>query len=232
MAKKGQAKGRSRRLEKEGRPERWKAYKQYFLIVCEDTVTEPAYFKKFKSLFPENTLFLRTVGTGNDPFGVIKTAIQKRRDLSEEAGREIDFTWVVFDKDDADLNVGKTKRFDDAFNIASMENLNIAFSNEVFEIWLVLHFTLPNYDKPIPRNLIYDILEKEIKTFDPNFVYHHGKKDVIDFVEMFGNEEIAIKNAKLLNEFHKANPPIKRNPSTNIYLLVEELRSWIKFYGE
>ena len=111
MAKKGHAKGRSRRREKEGRPERWKSYKQYFLIVCEDEVTEPAYFEQFKSLFPEDTLFLKTIGTGYDPLGVIQSAIRIREELTAESGREIDFTWVVFDKDDADENETKIKRF-------------------------------------------------------------------------------------------------------------------------
>ena len=134
MAKKGHAKGRSRRREREGRPERWKSYKQYLLIVCEDEVTEPAYFEQFKSLFPEDSLFLMTIGTGYDPLGVIKSAIRKREELSAESGREIDFTWVVFDKDDADENQTKIKRFEDAFTLAKEANLNIALSNEVFEV--------------------------------------------------------------------------------------------------
>ena len=129
MAKKGQAKGRSRRREKEGRPEKWRAYKQYFLIVCEDEVTEPTYFENFKALFPENTLFLRTIGTGRDPLGVVNAALLKRNELSDVSGKEIDFTWVVFDKDDADENNTKMDRFDQAFQIATKENLNIIAQN-------------------------------------------------------------------------------------------------------
>jgi hypothetical protein len=137
MAKKGQAKGRSRRREKEGRPERWKVYKQYFLIVCEDEVTEPTYFKHFKDLFPKETLFLKTVGTGLDPLGVVNAAVQKRIELIEESQREIDFAWVVFDKDDADENYAKINRFEQAFQVAGKEKINIAMSNEVFELWLL-----------------------------------------------------------------------------------------------
>lgn len=231
MAKKGHAKGRSRRREQEGRPERWKSYKQYFLIVCEDEVTEPTYFKQFRDLFPENTLFLRTVGTGNDPLGVIQTAIQKRKELSEESGREIDFTWVVFDKDDADENITKLQKFEEAFRIAKSEKLHIAFSNEVFEVWLLLHFSLPSFENPIPRATIYAMLENEGKIYVPDFVYNHGKKEIINLVRIFGNEDLAILNAKILREFHKDISPIMSNPSTDVYLLVQELRSWIKFYA-
>jgi len=231
MAKKGQAKGRSRRREQEGRPIRWKSYKQYFLIVCEDEVTEPTYFKQFRDLFPENTLFLRTVGTGNDPLGVIQTALKNREELSAESGRDIDFTWVVFDKDDADENATKKKRFDEAYQMAEVEKLNVALSNEVFEVWLLLHFTMPEFDRPISRKDIYRMLENEITTFDSDYVYNHGKKEIIDLVRIFGNENLAISNAKKLREFHKDNSPILSNPSTDVFLLIEELRSWITFYN-
>jgi len=232
MAKKGQAKGRSRRRENEGRPERWRVYKQYFLIVCEDEVTEPTYFQFFKDLFPENTLFLKTVGTGNDPLGVVQTSLQKRQELTEESGREIDFTWVVFDKDDADENPAKIARFEQAYQIAAQQKLNIAMSNEVFELWLLLHFALPNFEKPIPRKMIYSMLENEIKTIEPDFIYNHGKKDIITHVQIYGNEGLAIMNAKTLKEFYKDVTPIESNPSTDVYLFVEELRSWIAFYGK
>lgn len=198
MAKKGQAKERSRRREKEGRPERWKAYKQYFLIVCEDEVTEPTYFGHFKDLFPKETLFLKTIGTGLDQLGVVNASVQKRIELMEESRREIDFTWVIFDKDDADENNTKISRFEQALQVAGKEKINIALSNEVFELWLLLHFKLPNFDKPIPRKMIYSMLENEIKTFEQDFIYKHGKKEIINLVQMYGNEDLAILNAKTL----------------------------------
>lgn len=231
MAKKGHAKGRSRRREREGRPERWKSYKQYFLIVCEDEVTEPAYFEQFKSLFPEDTLFLMTIGTGYDPLGVIQSAIRKKEELSAESGREIDFTWVVFDKDDANENETKILRFDDAYKLAKEANLNIALSNEVFEVWLLLHFTMPEYNQPISRKDIYKMLESEIQKFDPTFIYKHGKKEIIDHIKNFGDEEVANNNAQILKNFHRDSLPIYSNPSTDVALLVKELRSWITFYN-
>lgn len=231
MAKKGHAKGRSRRREKEGRPERWKSYKQYFLIVCEDEVTEPAYFEQFKSLFPEDTLFLMTIGTGYDPLGVIQSAIRIREELTAESGREIDFTWVVFDKDDADENETKIKRFDDAYRLANEANLNIALSNEVFEVWLLLHFTLPKHDTSIPRQNIYNLLQSEIQKFDKSFVYNHGKKEILNYVKSYGNEEFALNRAQILRDFHRDSLPINSNPSSDVAILVKELRSWIRFYN-
>ncbi|HMZ32282.1 MAG TPA: RloB family protein, partial [Methanoregulaceae archaeon] len=55
------------------------------------------------------------------------------------ARKEVDIVWVVFDKDSSDENETKIKRFEDAFTIAEKENFKVAYSNEVFELWLLLH---------------------------------------------------------------------------------------------
>ncbi len=145
--------------------------------------------------------------------------------MSEQYGREIDFTWLVFDKDDADENETKVKRFDEAYKMAKEEKLNIALSNEVFEVWLLLHFAIPGFELPIPRTLIYTMLENEIIKFEPGYIYKHGKKEIINFVQMYGNEELAITNAKILSKFHVDKLPIEKNPSTEVFMIVEELRS-------
>jgi hypothetical protein len=150
MAIKGTAKGRSRRREGSGPPIRWKAYKQYFLIVCEDQKTEPAYFESFRIHFPDNTLYLHTLGTGNAPLGVVNSAIAARNQLSLDSNREIDFTWVVFDKDNADDNQTTISNFHQAYQLAKAENINIALSNEVFELWFLVHFTDVQPDVSLP----------------------------------------------------------------------------------
>jgi hypothetical protein len=100
------------------------------------------------------------------------------------------------------------------------------------QVWLLLRLTLPEYDRPISRKDIYGMLESEILKFEPTFIYHHGKKEIINFLKVFGDENRAISKAKILKEFHKDTPPINRNPSSDVFLLVEELRSWIAFYGK
>jgi hypothetical protein len=231
MAKKGNLKGRSQKREVVGRPVRWRAYKQYFLIVCEDQKTEPAYFTHFKNLFPQNTLYLETIGTGLDPLGVVEAAIKCRKELQTLSYREIDFTWVVFDKDDADLDSKKTERFNQAFLRSKDNNISIALSNEVFEVWLLLHFLLPNYDKPIHRKKIYELIEKNIKIFEPNFIYNHGKTDIIRHVLNFGDQNKAISNSIILEKYHGEKNLLDRNPSTDVYKLVLQLNDWIQFYN-
>ncbi len=113
-----------------GQQIRFKRYEYLFLIVCEDQKTEPYYFEQFVSLFPPKTMLLKPIGTGLDPKGVVERTIEIKEEIEMEAGREVDFVWVVFDKDDADENETKINRFKDAFRIARKNKFKIAYSNE------------------------------------------------------------------------------------------------------
>ncbi len=237
MAKKGKLKQYNQKGESK-RPFRLKKYAQFFLIVCEDEKTEPNYFKQFQNQFPERTMYIRTVGTGRDPKGVIEQAIEKREEfkLELEYCKEIDFVWVVFDKDDADENETKINRFNDAFKIAEQENIQIAYSNEVFELWLLLHITYVDESKPLSRSEIYLKLQSQIrKSADKynDYEYNHYKpNNIVEIINEIGNEEQAIEKASKLLDYHKNKKPIEANPSTKIHLLVKELRDWIKYYND
>lgn len=177
MAKKGKLKAIAKNETTE-RPIRIKRYEYLFLIVCEDEKTEPSYFENYKNQIPVETLYLKAVGAGKDPKGVVKQAILERNNLSREAKKEVDATWVVFDKDDADENPIKISNFDEAFKKADNENLNIAFSNEAFELWLLIHFKDIKKELPLSRREIYQLLKEEFQKFDEyaNYEYDHYKK--------------------------------------------------------
>lgn len=230
MARRGKIKSKRNREEIK-RPVRYRKYQQFFLIVCEDEKTEPTYFQSFVDLFPEYTLYLKTVGTGNDPLGVVNASISERDQLKEASNREIDFVWAVFDKDDADENATKIARFEQAFKTATNENINIAYSNEVFELWLLLHLKDIDHSVAIPRSELYVQLEVAIKEIDNSFIYEHGNATVLDRIKELGNEGQAILRATELLLFHKTNRPIQANPSTKVHLLVQELRAWIDYYN-
>lgn len=215
------------------RPVRYKKYLQFFLIACEDTKTEPTYLDYFKKQFPKETLFLKVVGVGQDPRNIIKKAIEERNRLKDNCLKEIDFVWAVFDKDDADSNQTKIKNYEEAFSIAQKEKINIAYSNEVFELWLLLHFKDIDKDTPLPRNQIYADLENIIKTKEEykDFEYVHGDTDIIEIVIKCGNQKDAILRAKKLIDYHGDKKPILANPSTKMYELVEVLNDWITYHN-
>jgi hypothetical protein len=232
MARRGTL-NKTKLKEKDKRPIRWRKYPHLFLIVCEDSKTEPFYFKTFEKDIPPETIFLRAVGTGRSSKGVVEQAIVERRKLVEEANKNVDEVWAVFDKDDAEKIPANAQRFMEAFKIAQKEKINIAYSNEVFELWLLLHFIDVNPDTAIPRAVIYSKMEMAINSFetDKDFVYEHGKVNVILLLRALGNETNAIERAEKLLVGHKDKKPIDANPSTTVHLLVKRLRALIEWYS-
>ncbi len=232
MAKKGSLR-KSNYKEYEERPVRIRRYKYLFLIVCEDENTEPAYFEQFQVQIPVETMFLRSVGTGRDPLGVVHAAIKEKESLSIKFRKEVDEVWVVFDKDDADENKTKVDRFELAFEIAKTEKFEIAYSNEVFELWLLLHLMLVDYSSPLPRSTIYQLLQTSIRNNKDfaDFNYKHGNANILDIIKKIGNEPLAIERAKLLMEKQSNKRPIEANPSTKIHLLITQIHEWIAYYS-
>jgi len=234
MAKRGSLKKFAIEEAKE-RPIRFRNYKYLFLIVCEDQRTEPEYFEKYVSQIPKETIYLEAIGIGRDPKGVVDKAIEERDALALRAKREVDVVWVVFDKDDADENATKIERFESAFNTAKEQKIEIAYSNEVFELWLLLHFMNVDKETPLPRNNIYQLLQEQFQRIPKykNYIYDHSNPDskTIEIIFESGNQDSAIKRAELLFEHHKNHNPIEANPSTKVYVLVKELLEWIRYFS-
>ncbi|MEA5479554.1 RloB family protein [Pseudanabaena galeata UHCC 0370] len=133
---------------------------QFLIIACEDQKTEPNYFKQFKELFPDKTVHIELVDKGGtDSLGVVEAAIEAVERFKSDRIIEInknDFVWVVFDRDDAHLDIGKGKRFNEALAKAKKNEVRVevevAYSNEVFELWFLLHLEDVAPDISIPRN--------------------------------------------------------------------------------
>jgi hypothetical protein len=231
MARKGKLKSASRDTEE--RPVRINKYGYLFLIVCEDEKTERVYFEGFKDKIPEETIYLKAVGTGLDSKGVVERAINERDLLSREAKKDVDAVWVVFDKDDADKSPGRKARYTEAFALAQASNLRTAHSNEVFEVWLLLHLVELDPKKPLPRKEIYDLIQENIRANKQytSFDYVHGHTEILDILKKIGDENKAIERATLLLEAQKGKDPIDANPSTKVHLLVKELHEWIAYFS-
>jgi len=234
MAKKGSLSGRATEAAIQ-RPERPRKYKYLFLIVCEDAVTEPAYFRQFQQQIPEESIYLREIGTGRDPLGVVTRAITEREQLEDEAKKEVDVVWVVFDKDDADLNNTRMANWNKALANAGANKIQIALSNEVFELWLLLHLRDINAATPLSRNEVYQLLGEEINKHEPYhaYVYDHATDGgaVIPVIAAIGDQDQALTRAFALLRHHGNTPAIKANPSTRVCLLIKSLLELIAYYS-
>lgn len=237
MARKGKLEERRIR-DQEERPIRWRRYQYLILIVCEDEKSEPYYFRGFINEFPKETVFLREVGTGRSSVGVVERAIGERMRLAEDSRKEVDETWAIFDKDDAQLVPANAARFVGAFALAEEENIKVAYSNEVFELWILLHFTGVSVYNPISRDEIYAQLQANVRALPGHetFVYVHQDADteVIDILRLRGSESAAITRAEAMDEYHHAlgHQPIDANPNTTVYTLVRHLRELIAYYHQ
>jgi len=233
MARKGSTSFAKQRGVADVRVEKWRKYQKFLLVVCEDQNTEPAYIKTFEQHFPAHTLFLEVAGVGRDPLGVVLAAIERRKNLAGLTKREIDEIWVIFDKDDADFNQARIDRFNRAFATASENDFNVAWSNEVFELWFLLHFIDVNPATPLSRIIVYDKLKNSINNIlgVEVIIDGHSNPQIIPYLTSHGSEIDAIKRADALLLHHIGTPPIAANPATKVHLLIQSLREWITYYN-
>ena len=196
------------------RPEPKKEEKQKILIVCEGKNTEPSYFNKFKL----STATIKSVGEGYNTL----TLVDRAKQLSEEDN--YDQVWCVFDKDDF-----PNENFNSAIFKAEGMGFKVAYSNQAFEYWLILHFEdhqggsihRNQYCKKINSYLkafgaIYDCDSKEISTkFFEILISKIEGKDI-------SRQDLARERAERnLAHFDNTNPA-KEESSTKVHLLIEE----------
>jgi hypothetical protein len=175
--------------------------KQRFLIVCEGTKTEPNYFRSFR--VPKDVVEIR--GVAEDPSRLVNSA----KKLAEED--EFDQIWCVFDRDPG---AWTAENFNNALKNANRHKFHVAYSNESFEIWYILHFQFLN--TATSRIDYEDKLSKMLGR-------KYQKNDPRMYDKLLEKQPEAIKNAqKLLDSYDRSNPE-KDNPSTTVHLLVQAL---------
>ncbi|MEM7556307.1 MAG: RloB family protein [Cyanobacteria bacterium P01_A01_bin.84] len=179
--------------------------RQRFLIICEGKKTEPNYFRSFR--VPKNVVEIDVQGLGENP----SRLVQRAKELSDQ--EDYDQVWCVFDRDD-----WKKEDFNNAIQNAKNLEFKVAYSNEAFELWYLLHFEF--IDTGIPRN-------DYIQTLNSLLGQKYKKNSETIYDELFEKQSTAIRNAtNLLKQYDPPNP-IKDNPSTTVHLLVQELNRFL-----
>lgn len=199
--------------------------KPTILIVCEGRNTEPSYFNKFRL----SSATVKSIGEGYNTVSLVNRA-KKLADA-----KSYDQVWCVFDADPRPDDPSQLHRFDSAINLSEKFGFGVAYSNQAFEYWLILHFddhqggsmNRADYDKKInsllkPFDISYD--GKKSKVISDEFF------EVLDGVDLKTNElrmNLAIKRAKRnFHLFDNVNPSAKES-STTVFRLVEELIKYI-----
>ena len=138
------------------------------------------------------------------------------RDADQKKKRTYDQCWVVFDKDDF-----PAKDFNDAIALAKKNGFKVAYSNQAFEYWFLLHFNL--YKGALHRNSYADMLSR-LAGISYSKTEGFG---AIMYNRLLHLQPQAIKNAAtVLADVSHGNPAMEES-STTVHLLVEELNRFI-----
>lgn len=197
-----------------------KLEKPTILIVCEGQNTEPSYFRQFKL----SSATIKSIGEGFNTVSLVYRTIE----LSME--KKYEQVWCVFDKDDfADTD------FNNAISIAEAHNFGVAYSNQAFEYWIILHFN-DHQGGGIARSSYHHKLNLFLKNFG---VYYDGQTSKIISEEIFEllesndiktgvlRRDLAIKRAKRNYDFFDHTNCAKEESSTTVFRLVEELVKYL-----
>jgi hypothetical protein len=196
-----------------------------FHIYCEGENTEPEYFKSF----PVTTeTKVEAIGLGRSKTALVEKAIELfggdgllKRQANYDPDRQL---WVVFDYDYRG-DVNEAADFNNAISLALSKGIRVAYSNDSFELWLVLHYqyqsaavTRYDYYRILSEKLNYNYEEEGKTKAYAQCLYNIFLKD----------QPKAIVNAHRLYEEKKDETFSNQNPCTTVFQLVMELDKCIR----
>lgn len=195
-----------------------KSIKPKIFILSNGELAEPQYFQDFKGYLKARTVkVIQSKNLIKAPWQLIQKAVdyksnlERKGDFSSTDGDQI---WCVFDVD----NYWQENKdsFQQAITLAEKHGIQLAWSNECFEIWFLCHFAL--LTSTLPRK---DYHTKLAEHFKKKKLGIYKKNITKLFGILYPYQPDAIKNAKKL--FEKGR--LDKNPSTGVVALVESLNS-------
>ncbi len=218
-----------------------------FLIFCEDETSEVEYFRWFETELIKVNIIPKQKSMITNVIKAIshcKTNGIIAEDNSVVEGYQV---WCVYDRDkvlhDAAL-LENDENFNVAHFVAEKHKINLAWSNDAFELWVVLHLQDVDCedDDYKERKKYYALLDDYFSNRNnPNerlrkilaygsFSYKKDLKHQKNFIQVVRNEilpftEDAIRRSEELLEYHKTKSSAldKWSPCTLVHLLVRQL---------
>lgn len=190
-------------------------------IFCEGKKTEPIYLTSYLDRFHPNNRLIQIEKTNkNTPVELIEVAIKLKSDKDTPSN---DRFWVVYDRE-------STSKYSDALHQkaidnAKQNNIQIAFSNVCFEVWILLHFTKNTAPYSSFNNLLKNSkLNDYVKQLGLK-KYNKSENQLFHLIQDKIN--VAKKNAEQMNlqiikssNFNE-NQPYKLNPYSNVHKLLD-----------
>ncbi|MDD2702551.1 MAG: RloB family protein [Candidatus Omnitrophica bacterium] len=187
-----------------------------FLIVCEGEKTEPNYF----SSFPINKNIV-TVDIC-DAKCVAVSVVEKAIELKESANRDkkpYNQIWCVFDRDSNPADPNSATNFNKAIQLARKQGIGVAYSNQAFELWYILHFEY------LQAALTRD---RYIEKLTALLGRKYEKNCLTMYAELKQRQKQAITFAEKLLQSHANYNPEANDPSTTVHYLVKEINKFLE----
>lgn len=220
-----------------------------FIIFCEDEVSEPLYFRHFQTADVKVNCIAKQKSMMDNVINAIDhcetSGLMEYQDgaFKIQEGLQV---WCVFDRDKEETP-DKIRRgniaFDESIQTAKRRGIKVAWSNDAFELWVLLHFQeveltavertvyydeLTAYFRNLPNKDDYLYLQKALN--HASFNYKQDLKTEKNFrftvrPEMLKHTKAAIARAKALeaNYTSKNIQNHKKAPCTLVHHLVEEI---------
>ena len=212
------------------------------LIACEDSVSSPAYFRMIiQKLIEERKITQDSIvivlhDGSTHPTGVLKNLKNYKNEYGKTY-KDFEHKWIVIDRDIERVNGGGhtaedfNNAIENAKNKRSNLNIEVAYANDSFELWYLLHFEYRN--TAILRDDIIEVVIERLKQLDAHKFSRLNKDNIkqANYTEMIYKvllpmQNNAIKNAtRLIESYGDDHNPERDNPSTTIHNLVIILNS-------
>ena len=199
------------------------------LFVTEGTKTEPSYLHGLidqicKKVGEDARSQFQVIGEGDNTLNLLSRAVSYLSNSSDS----FQHVWILYDKDDF-----PSDRFDttatrcDALNQRFQEqcrdlHFHAIWSNECFELWLLLHFDYmhSNISRPAYRAK----LTQHLQMLGAG-VYRKNRDDIFEL--LYSKLNIAIKNAQHLERENEGKSPSQSAPGTLLHLLLIALQPYL-----
>jgi len=211
------------------------------IIACEDSISSPTYFRMIVDSLIEQKIitqdsFVIAKHNHTHPSGVLDD-LKKYRSNNGKTYKDFDHKWIVIDRDCERVNGGghTAEDFNNALQnakkIRSDLHVDVAYANDAFELWYLLHFEYRN--TAISRDELIERVIEKLKQLDSHKFSRLNRDNIkqanyakLIFEALLPKQEDAILNAeRLLLCYGDEHNPECDNPSTTIHKLVNILNS-------
>lgn len=115
------------------------------IIACEDECSAPTYFKMIiqglikKKVITQDSLVVAK-HKHNTPKGVLEDLIKHKE--NGKSYKDFEHKWIVIDRDSPRVNGGGHSKddFNGALSKAKTLKVEVAYANDSYELWYLLHF--------------------------------------------------------------------------------------------